>query len=39
MDYYGIDGTVRASFGIYNTEEDIDILVEGIGRAIRLFHH
>jgi len=30
MDALGIAGTVRASFGIYNTREDIDILVEGI---------
>lgn len=30
MDKLGIPGTVRASFGIYNTNADIDALVEGI---------
>lgn len=27
MEYFGIPGTVRASFGAYNTKEDVDILV------------
>lgn len=30
MDALGIKGTVRASLGLYNTREDIDILVDGI---------
>ena len=30
MDYLGISGTARASFSIYNTEKDIDRLVEGL---------
>ena len=37
MDYFGIEGTVRASFGLYNTPEDVDALVEGIVRAMKLF--
>lgn len=36
MDWYGIPGTVRASFGLYNTLEDIDLLVQGINTAIRM---
>ena len=34
MDYYKIPGTVRASFSFYNTFEEIDRLVEGVGKAI-----
>jgi len=33
MDRFGITGTVRASFGIYNTTEEIDKLVEGVERV------
>jgi cysteine desulfurase/selenocysteine lyase len=34
MDRYGIEGTVRASFAVYNTREEIDRLVEGLQRVI-----
>ena len=30
MGCFGIDGTIRASFSVYNTREEIDVLVEGI---------
>ena len=33
----GIEGTVRASFGLYNTKEEIDILAAGIERVSRMF--
>lgn len=33
----GIQGTVRASFALYNTKEEIDILVAGIQRVARMF--
>lgn len=33
----GIDGTVRASFAIYNTPEEIDILVKSLGRIKNMF--
>lgn len=36
MAKYNIPGTVRASFGLYNTKEEIDILVEGVKRAITM---
>ena len=32
MDRYGIPGTVRASFAIYNTREEIDTLVAALNR-------
>ncbi len=34
MDCYGIEGTVRASFSVYNTKKEIDQLVEGLERII-----
>jgi len=34
MDKYGISGTVRASFAFYNTKEEIDVLYDGIVRAL-----
>ncbi len=34
MDFYCIPGTVRASFGLYNTKEEIDIFAEAIEKAI-----
>ena len=37
MQRLGIEGTVRASFGIYNTKEEIDILVAGIERVSKMF--
>ena len=36
MDFYKIPGTVRASFAFYNTKEEIDLLVQGLKRAIRM---
>ena len=33
----GIEGTVRASFALYNTKEEIDILVAGIERVSKMF--
>ena len=33
----GIEGTVRATFGIYTTKEEIDALVAGIARVSRMF--
>jgi cysteine desulfurase/selenocysteine lyase len=36
MDYYGIPGTVRASFSIYNNSSDIDRLVQGVSKAAKM---
>ena len=33
----GIQGTVRASFALYNTKEEIDVLVAGIKRVSQMF--
>ena len=37
MDFYNIPATARASFAIYNTEEDVDKLVEGIQKVKEVF--
>ena len=37
MQRLGIEGTVRASFGLYNTKEEIDALVAGIDRVRKMF--
>ena len=37
MTRLGITGTVRASFGLYNTKEEIDTLVAGIERVSKMF--
>lgn len=36
MDFYGIPGTVRATFSFYNTLEEVDLLVEGVKRAVTM---
>ncbi|MEO1256853.1 MAG: aminotransferase class V-fold PLP-dependent enzyme, partial [Bacteroidota bacterium] len=36
MDRFSIPGTVRASFGVYNTKEEVDKLVAGVERAVRI---
>lgn len=37
MEQLGILGTVRASFGLYTTKEEIDVLVAGIERVSKMF--
>ena len=37
MTRLGIEGTVRASFGLYNTREEVDALVAGIERVRKMF--
>lgn len=37
MQRLGIQGTVRASFALYNTREEVDVLVAGIERVSRMF--
>ena len=37
MQRLGIEGTVRASFGLYNTRHEVDALVAGVERVSRMF--
>ena len=37
MHRLGIEGTVRASFALYNTTEEVDALVHGIQRVVQMF--
>ena len=36
MDFYGIPGTVRASFAFYNTKEEIDTFVTAVERSLSM---
>ncbi|HYC28930.1 MAG TPA: cysteine desulfurase, partial [Chitinophagaceae bacterium] len=36
MDYFSIPGTCRASFAVYNTEEEIDIFTTSLKRAVQM---
>lgn len=36
MDFFGIPGTIRASFAFYNTMEEVEILVNAVKRAISM---
>lgn len=37
MDRFGVDATLRLSFGVYTLERDIDRFIAGIKRVVRLF--
>ena len=37
MQHYGVTGMVRASIGMYNTSEEIDLFCEGLHRVAKMF--
>jgi cysteine desulfurase/selenocysteine lyase len=37
MRRYGVPATVRASFALYNNQDDVDALVEGLDRVVQVF--
>ena len=37
MDHYKIPGTIRASFGLYNTTDEVDVLINGLVKVRQLF--
>jgi cysteine desulfurase/selenocysteine lyase len=37
MERFNIQGTMRASFALYNTKEEIDVLITSLNRAIKMF--
>jgi len=36
MEHYGIPGTVRASFAVYNTEEEVQVFIEALRRVLEI---
>ena len=36
MDHFGIPGTIRASFAVYNTMEEVDVFISALKRAIKM---
>ena len=36
MDFFKITGTLRISFAFYNTEEEIDFLIDTLKKAIKI---
>ena len=36
MDSFCIPGTARASFAVYNTKEEIDLLIKGLHKTIKM---
>lgn len=37
MDGFGLEGTVRASFSVYNTKSEIDAMVDGLHKIVSVF--
>jgi cysteine desulfurase/selenocysteine lyase len=37
MQRFGVPATTRASFALYNTREEIDLLVKGVHKALKVF--
>lgn len=37
MDFFGVPGTVRVSFGVYNSKQEIDKLIEGLQTVREMF--
>jgi len=37
MERYGVAATARASFGLYNTQDEVDALVAGLGKVLEVF--
>jgi cysteine desulfurase/selenocysteine lyase len=35
MNYLGVDGTIRASFSVYNTLEEVDIFLEAVKKLVK----
>ena len=36
MTHYGVTGMCRASIGMYNTLEEVDVLAQGVERAVMM---
>jgi cysteine desulfurase / selenocysteine lyase len=36
MDFFGIPGTIRASFSFYNTKEEVNFFIEALKKAVKM---
>ena len=36
MEYLGLSGTIRASFGLYNTKEEVDLFIDATKKALTM---
>lgn len=36
MDFFGVPGTIRASFSFYNTKEEVDLFIDALKKAIKM---
>ena len=36
MQHFGIEGTARVSFSVYNTKEEVDLMVDGIKKIVTI---
>ncbi len=36
MEYLGLSGTIRASFGLYNTSEEVDMFIDAMKKAVNM---
>ena len=37
MERFGIPGTVRASFAVYNTREEVDMFIAALKKVVSMF--
>jgi len=37
MQHFGVPGTIRASFALYNTKEEVDVLVNAVSKVKEMF--
>jgi cysteine desulfurase/selenocysteine lyase len=35
MSYLGVDGTIRASFSVYNTLEEVEVFLEAVKKLVK----
>ena len=36
MEYLGLSGTIRASFGLYNTSQEVDLFIDAVKKAVNM---
>ncbi|MBC8320494.1 MAG: cysteine desulfurase [Bacteroidetes bacterium] len=36
MEYFGVSGTIRTSFGLYNTQQEVDVFIDALKKAVNM---